>query len=219
MNEQSYEDYIRSILGYPNNSINNMCNSCYDNNSYTMEYSANAQNTTDNTVLESCYPEIYKIVYPMITKRCASNSMPVTRELVENMTDEIYSAVESTNEIGINITLKNEVKTTQNRTTNQANSTLRREARPEDVNKSALEQNRGEDRQFRNNNLRDLIKVLLIRELIGRPGFPGNRPPMPPRPPRPPFPGGNRPGGPGPRPPIIPRGSIEYNYPTELYEM
>ena len=38
--------------------------------------------------------------------------------LVENMTDEIYSAVESNTEIGINITLKNQVKATQTRENN-----------------------------------------------------------------------------------------------------
>lgn len=212
MNEQSYEEYIRSILGYPNTS-NNMCNNCYENNFYEMPYNTNSQ-SPDTTMLENCYPEIYKIVYPMITKRCATNSMPLTREVIENMTDEIYSAVESNTEIGINITLNNEVKTTQNRTTNQLNS--KKENTAGEISRDNIE-NRGEDRQIRNNNLRDLIKILLIRELLGRPGFPGHRPPMPPPRPRPPFPGGNRPG-PGPRPPIMPRGPMEYQYP-ELYEM
>ena len=46
----------------------------------------------------------------------------------------------------------------------------------------------------RDNTLRDLIKILILRELLG-PGFPGHRPPRP----RPPFP------GPGPRPPMPPR--------------
>lgn len=212
MNEQSYENYIRSILGYPN-TTNNMSNNCYENNCYEMPYNANIQEV-DTTTLESCYPEIYKIIYPMITKRCTTNNMPITREVIENMTDEIYSAVESNTEIGINITLNNEVKTTQNRTTSQLNSEPRKEVKTSEISKNNME-NRGEDRQFRNNNLRDLIKILLIRELIGRPGFPGHRPPMPPHHPRPPFPGGNRPG---PRPPIMPRGPIEYRYP-ELYEM
>ena len=58
-----------------------------------------------------------------------------------------------------------------------------------------VQENRGEDRQFRNRGLQDLIRILLIRELLGRPGNPGHRPPRPPmepgRPPmRPPFPGG-----------------------------
>ena len=53
----------------------------------------------------------------------------------------------------------------------------------------------------RNNTLRDLIKILILNQLLG-----GRRPHIP-NPPRPPFPGnpGPRPG-PGPRPPIQPRG-------------
>ena len=50
----------------------------------------------------------------------------------------------------------------------------------------------------RNTGLNDLIRILLIRELLGRPGFPGQggRPPRP-RPPRPPM---RPPMGPPPRP-------------------
>ena len=48
----------------------------------------------------------------------------------------------------------------------------------------------------RNNGIRDLIKILILRELLGIPHNP--RPPMPPR--RPPFP-----GGPNGRPPMRPR--------------
>ena len=65
----------------------------------------------------------------------------------------------------------------------------------------------------RNTGLNDLIRILLLRELIGRPGFPGFRPPRPPPPPppRPPRPPMRPPMGPGPRPPR-PRGDMsEYN--------
>ena len=44
--------------------------------------------------LEKCYPEIYQIVYPMVQKACAENRGEITRELVDRLTDEIYSAVE-----------------------------------------------------------------------------------------------------------------------------
>ena len=47
-----------------------------------------------------------------------------------------------------------------------------------------------------NSTLRDLIKILILNQILG------NRP-RPPRPPRPPFPGGRPPMGPGGRPPII----------------
>ena len=70
-----------------------------------------------------------------------------------------------------------------------------------------------QDNLERNTGLNDLIRILLLRELIGRPGFPGFRPPRPPPPPppRPPRPPMRPPMGPGPRPPR-PRGDMsEYN--------
>lgn len=207
MNQQSYEEYIRSILGYPNTNPNEC--TAYDSNFNTMPDRQNA----DNVLLEECYPEIYKIVYPMIVKTCRNCTGPINRELVEEMTDEIYKAVEPS-EIDINITLNNEVNnTTQNNNSNNTTNfnNTRKEMNRQSTSVKKEQENRGEDRQFRNRNLRDLIQILLIRELLGRPGFHGHRPPFP-RPPRPPFP-----GGPGPRPPIMPRGNIEYQYP-ELFE-
>ena len=35
--------------------------------------------------LEDCYPEIYRIVYPMVQKVCSQNTMPITRQLINNM--------------------------------------------------------------------------------------------------------------------------------------
>ncbi len=233
MNEQSYEEYIRSILGYPSASanMNNYANNSYNN----MEGNMFSNQNSNNQLLEECYPEIYKIVYPMVVKSCRNNTKPLTRELIEDMTDEIYMAVENDhNEIGINITLNNEVKTSnttntantinttnnramQNRNTNYSPSqNARKEINKEIAEPKKEVENRGEDRQFRNRNLRDLIQILLIRELLGRPGGPAMRPPMPP-PQRPPFQGGGynpRPGF-GPRPPIMPRGPLNYE---DIYE-
>lgn len=209
-NNQSYEEYIRNILGYPNNMTSSMLDREFnDNNSYNMYYRA----STENNMLENCYPEIYKIIYPMVTTACKNNTMPITTQLVENMTDEIYSAVESNTEIGINITLKNQVKTTQNRENNIKQGTQRDVKANTNMSTKKEVENRGEDRQFRNRNLRDLIKILLIRELLENLGFPPQRPPVPPRPPvRPPFPGGP---APGPRLPFMPRDKKYYD---DLYE-
>lgn len=197
MYNETYEDYIRSILGYPN-----FGNNTYRENSYqTMP--VNYGNNQLNEELEACYPEIYKVVYPMVNKACMNNTKPVTSMLIEELTNEIYLSIENDNEINVTINLNNEVGGSGvNRTTPTTNV----------AKAEKMKENRGEDRQFRNRGLQDLIRILLIRELLGRPGRPGNRPPMPPhRPPmRPPFPGG------GPRPPIMPRDS-GYNM-GNLYE-
>ena len=113
MYNETYDDYIRSILGYPNNNM-------YNTNSRENDYMYSAQNNSSEE-LEQYYPEIYKIIYPMVCKSCDNNSSPITRELIENMTDEIYFAVESDNEIDLNITINNEVR--NNNSEVQSNST------------------------------------------------------------------------------------------------
>ena len=202
MYNETYDDYIRSILGYPNNNM-------YNTNSRENDYMYSAQNNSSEE-LEQYYPEIYKIIYPMVCKSCDNNSSPITRELIENMTDEIYFAVESDNEIDLNITINNEVR--NNNSEVQSNSTQsiknRNISNTKDKNITIKEEHRKdkenrEDRRIRNNTLRDLIKILIIRQLLrNRPNRP-NFPHQPPRPPRPPFPGG--PGTGQGRPPIMPR--------------
>lgn len=153
---ESVNDYIRSILGYPTT------NSMYIDNTQ-MDYSMMNQQPSINEDLESCYPEIYRIIYPMVTQRCSRITEPVTRELIDSMTDEIYSAVEVTNEVQLNINLQNTTTTTrpENRTTVTKDLNKREPAR----------EDRSEDRQFRRNStLQDLIRILLIRELLNRPG-------------------------------------------------
>lgn len=181
MYQETYEEYIRSILGYPN---------------YQMASTACPEEES-NAELEDCYPEIYRVVYPMINKACYTNTKPISSELIDELTNEIYTAIENDHEINVAIHLTNEVgnNTTVNRTT--ANS----------VRTEKQRENRGENRVVRNRSLQDLIRILLIRELLGKPGNRPPRPPMPPqRPPmRPPFPGGSV----GPRPPIMPRDLYE----------
>ncbi len=223
MYNESYEEYIRSILGYPN----------YQNtdfmNTYNNDYIDNRPRNVSNAEIEECYPEIYKIIYPMVRKASNDNIEPISPDLIERMTDEIYSSIEADNIINVNnnvnINLTSNPRNEENRNTSNINNNPRPEFKNSTENREnrSIEarredktlENRGEDRQFRNRNLRDLIKILLIRELLGGIRNPG-RPPMPPsRPPmRPPFPGG--PGMPG-RPPFGPGPRQNDRY-YDLYE-
>lgn len=174
MYNETYDEYIRNILGYPPmNSFNNNYQE-YRNQNTNYE-------TRTNIELEKCYPEIYKIVYPMIAKKCSNVRSSVTNDDIENMTDEIYYALEDRNEIQLNINLTNDVRTTQSNTTKVVDK------KPE-VEIKEVTQEKRQTRQI-NRGLRDLIKILLIRELLNkhnRPPMPGPRPPV--RPPvRPPF--------------------------------
>ena len=151
-----YEEYMRDLLGWRSPDIygnsNNYRNMMLDN----------------NINIEECYPEIYRIIYPMVQKACMQNTNPVTKEVVDQMTQEIYNNIEAENVINLNINLSNEVRSS---------------ASPNDEIKSVAsenrEENRVEDRVMpgrRNFLLNDLIKILLVRELSGRPGRPGLRP-------------------------------------------
>ena len=158
MNDSIYEQYMRNVLGYQAMN-NNTYDMYYDN--WDMSNMA-AMNNIQMPELENCYPEIYTIVYPMVQRACSQNTRPITRELIDNMTDEIYFAIED-----------------------------------KEMLENRNKEEKGEDRQIRRNtNLNDLIRILILRELLGRPGFPGGRPPQP-RQPRPPM---RPPMGPPPRP-------------------
>ena len=200
MYDNQYEEYIRSILGYPNMANMNQ------NPIYPNEYSNSSQVNMIND-LEDFYPEIYKIIYPMVKKACDGNMGANIREEIEQMTDEIYSALEDSNQINVNINLGNTVSTTNTNRTQNRNEIVKEEFQKKNSEKQDTE-NRNADietrRSPRNNNLRDLIKILLIRELLRRRH--NNFPPRPPhnRPPRPPM-----------RPPIMPR---NYQPLYDIYE-
>lgn len=178
MNDSIYEEYMRSVLGYQPMNTYDMNYDNWDTQNMT------AMNVIQKQELENCYPEIYRILYPMIQKACNQNTRPITRELVDSMTDEIYFAIEDKEML---------------------------ENRDKEENT--------EDRQIRRNtNLNDLIRILILRELLGRPGFPGGRPPRP-RPPRPPMrPPMGPPPRPQPRPGMGPFNRQTYGQYDDLYE-
>ena len=121
---------------------------------------------SNNLELEKSYPEIYKIVYPMILKTCEDTRGNITNDVIESMTEKIYSSLEEREVRNQEALLENN---SNNRNINKVSENQTKETR--------------ETRQM-NRELRDLIKILLIRELLGRPGI--VRPPRPPRP-RPPH--------------------------------
>ncbi len=165
MDYQNYEEYLKSVLGY----------SPYVQNGFTYQNSVDdmfylggfPEDRVENSDLTQFYPEIYKIVYPMVCKVCNINSgKRFTKELLEQMTNEIYNNVEPKETVlQERVPLKNgDVRNPNCKDTEQ----VIRESR------------------HKNYLLQDLIRILLLKEW-GRPGRPPYRPPMPP-PPRPPFP-------------------------------
>lgn len=177
-----YEEYMRNSLGYngmPIVNINQM-------NTRPEMYETEENYMCNEKSVENMYPEIYRIIYPMVCKACMAVNENITEDLVSRITNEIYINVENV-EIAsetrnmssqLNKNIKTEVSNNRNNNTsipNNNSSNTRQEARQQ------------------NPLLRDLIRILVLRELIGNPApEPSLRPPYN-LPERPPF-------GPGPRP-------------------
>ena len=147
MYNSNYEEYMRNVLGYnpiPQNTYQ-MSDSMYE--------SFNLRNYEDAT-LEALYPDIYRIVYPMIQKACMKIGNVINKDIIEKITDEIFRAMEEGEK--------------REDTTNK---------RISEVKSTNIQQTRKiEEPRQRNYMLRDLIKILILRELLGRQG--NGRPPM-----------------------------------------
>lgn len=168
---QNYEDYMRANYGIPNPYYNNTTPTYYEN-----------YDTIQNRDIEHLYPELYHSVYPIICKVCDRNTKPINEELLEELTAEVFIQLESDGNDTTGANVKIQVRN---------NSGLSNQRTKEEI---------ATPRQ-RNPILQDLVKILILRELLGRPGFRPN-PPRPPRPPRPPYP--------GPRPPFPIRPRTDY---------
>lgn len=164
MYNYSYEEYMNNLLGYDMNTRNNMYMSKSIEEPY--EYGSNfTYYEITNQELEKCYPDIYKIVYPMVCKACLYITEEITEGLVERITNEIYENVEQeecpeeTRGTIVNISYSN-IKNNRN---------LKYEP------KTVKTQDNKEEKRQRNFLLNDLIKILVIRELLGT----GKRPSRP----------------------------------------
>lgn len=88
---QSYEDYVRSVLGYSNNSIydNFQDNYFTGNNMYSVDY-----NTYYKEDVEDLYPDIYKMIYPYVENVCRNRSGNLSNEFIDSLVDEVYANLE-----------------------------------------------------------------------------------------------------------------------------
>ena len=139
MNYQSYDDYMRSVLGYPSMNCPNM--------GMNMQTTYQDMNQACDD-LERMYPDTYRIVYPMVVSACDMVTMPVTEEMVDRMTDNIYDRAASDSRISIDINIGLESR--------------------EDSNDRQFSNQSMQRRPRRNRFFRDLIRILLLRELLRR---------------------------------------------------
>lgn len=172
-----YQEYINNIIGItPRNQLDFENDAYINANTY-----GNFQSNMSND-LEKLYPDLYKLLYPMIQTACMKNTKPITEETLNEMVNDIYSNFNADDVTILNINLTNNVRSSSSNTSKIERSSTRNQAE----NRKGEESEERVSRAPNNHVLNDLIRILLIRELIGKPGnFPPNRPGFSPT--RPPF--------------------------------
>lgn len=174
MYNNEYEDYMRSILGYPIQNEMNTYNNAYENNNSFFSYRSGIDYINDYTNednYENLYPEIYKILKPMVRKVCSNPRYgSISNNTLEIMANEIYNNIEpDIDVINVNINTKEA----------EPSGNLARKD-------MSISQSKTKDEEARNccgnPTLKDLIKIMIIKQLIENNV---NRPPIGPRPPFP----------------------------------
>lgn len=182
MYNNPYEEYMRNSLGYNQMPMANM--NINQVNPMTEMYENEGNFMCNQTSVDDMYPEIYRIIYPMVCKACMAVNENVTEDLVSRITNEVYMNVEHMEVMQENRSSVN----TQSSSKSAKNDSLNRLSSNNSSN--TISNVRQQETRQRNPLLRDLIRILVLRELLGHHGRP--RPPF-----RPPFGGGF-----GPRPPF-----------------
>lgn len=119
--------------------------------------------------LNSLYPSIYRIVNPVVSRVVSNSNQPINENLLNNMTDTIYNIVEGQVDLGgddqvqrNSASIETSAQTTSTGA-NQSVNTRNTESRNQPIN------NQTNFRNTRNESLlRDLIKILIIKELLSR---------------------------------------------------
>ena len=174
---QDSNDYMRDSCFWGNGMNNN--NMMYGNmqNPYTQnnyQIPMGMQQGGMNS-LENMYPQIYKIISPVVNRVISnSNYQFMTEDILNNMTDTVYNIVEGDVSSLIssqNQSVQGDDTVTVNSTTNPTAMSNNRNQNSNSNSSSANDRrgNNGVDNKTNNNRLlRDLIKIILIKELLSR---------------------------------------------------
>lgn len=176
---QNYEDYMRAVLGYPIERRENYI---------PIEQSYNFESRLTNTKeLEECYPEVYRIINPIVCEICNKYNGNYTKDTINIMVDEVYKRISLNNEISIKINLDNKTQEKEIHR-NNLKTGINNRILDDNIRKNVENEN---NRQIRPNNnpfLNDLIRILILNQILNGGGFFPERPPRPRPPVRPPMP-------------------------------
>ena len=166
MFDNVYQEYIDSIY-MTNLSQNRIKTTNFDNTMNRHYFFSNAANYE---CLEKFYPDIYILLNPMIKHVCMKNVNQLSENTINEMVEEVYSNFISDPNSVDDFNLRNEFRSGKSLETSvtgkSKNSISSTSKRNEVIEKTQIKE--------KNQILRDLIKILILRELMGKSG--GNRP-------------------------------------------
>ena len=194
MNYQSYEDYMRSVLGnsYANEYTNvptyvnpaNMQTQTNMSSQMNMPGQMNMQNQTNfqssmigNTEqnmeeseeilrIQRMYPDIYCLLMPMVNKIVEENNdREITDNLIESMTMEIYNNIED-DMINSSRTTNSKINNTMAQSSQTGNTQRQSTQSNSTTTRNTVSNTMQNSRRIGNPTLRDLIKILIIRRLL-----------------------------------------------------
>ena len=158
------------VNGFPNNINNNFIgqNAPYMN-SNMMQTNIN-QSTVNLNSINMLYPSIYRILMPVISRVIQnSNYQYFNEDILNNMVDTVYNIVEGqidyNDDSDSNSSTNNQSLNNSSNTTNSNNLSNRNsENKSQSINTNSSTSNSNRDNPL----LRDVIKILILREIINR---------------------------------------------------
>ncbi len=154
---------------FPNNMPNynipltqnqNMINPMYNNSNM------NANQMCQN--INNLYPNIYRIINPVVLKVIAnSNYQFLNDDVLNNMTDTVYNIVEGQIDYDDNISTTTENSQSTSSNTNSVSSNSN--SRVTETRQSNTSQTSNSKSNRNDNLLKDIIKILILKEILSRP--------------------------------------------------
>lgn len=177
-NNDNYMQDLYFYNQYPNNTYNPCMNNCGSvmqnpNMMNNMNGMYMGQNASPNQNLSNLYPSVYRIIMPVISRVLSnSNCQFFNEDILNNMVDTVYNIVEGQieyEEEPINRTsINNSENSSSNNNSSNSGSSNTTSRNSETRTVQQVNQN-SSGRNVRNDNLlRDIIKILILKELISR---------------------------------------------------
>ncbi|MCL2383673.1 MAG: hypothetical protein FWC79_06040 [Oscillospiraceae bacterium] len=166
MNYRNYGDYMGDMVHH--HMPHDMCPGCGGAQEMHHTYEGEHEMPSyapEMDELNDMYPEVYRIMYPMVRRTCNQyRHRRITREVLDDMVTEVYSNMEPEEVMNVkdNLMRNGDVK-----------------------NPNVKEGEASTETRNRNFLLQDFIKVLLVRDLLRPGGFPPHYRPCHCRPGRP----------------------------------